>query len=277
MKVRNYRSVAVGVSVAALLSMSSQAMAGGYDKSWYAGLGAGWAWADDLAYTTSDADEAPAIYGKIGKPVFNNNWRAELDLSYRDHDVGGGAPATSVNGDATVTALMVNLIRDLNVELPAGITPYIGAGIGGAQVAADGTGPVYTVDEEEIVAAGQLLAGLNVPVTETVFLDLGYKYFDTLGADVSNGVASPEESFGAHSANIGLRWVFGAAEEPAPVAPPPPPVEEPKEALFKIYFPFDESRLTAEAQETVSRDRFSVQRRTSGQDRRTRQHRYIRF
>ena len=219
-------------------------------RAGYAGLGAGWAWPGDLSYTTSDADEAPIVYGKVGTWTANK-WRAELELSYREHDIEGGTAATSLGGDATVTALMFNMLYDLNVdsELYAGIKPYIGAGAGGAMVATDGTGPLYTVDEEETVFAGQLLAGLNVPITDSVVMDVGYRYFDTLGADISNGIATTEESFSAHTATLGLRWVFGASEPPPP--PAPEPVPEPKEALFKIYFPFDDSNLTSEAQETV--------------------------
>jgi outer membrane protein OmpA-like peptidoglycan-associated protein len=262
MKLRNYKSVALGVSAAALLSMSGQAMAQGYDDTWYAGVGGGWAMSDDVVMTSEDPDDGWFAYGKVGTWTSPNRWRAELELSYREHDFGGVGPnaggviaviPSTINGDFSVTALMFNMLYDFSMN---GVSPYVGAGAGGAIVEVAGSttpATAYVIDEQETVLAGQLMAGLNFNVSENVVFDVGYRYFDTLGADISNGFATREESFAAHIVTAGLRFTFGAPAEPEYVAPPPPPpVAEPKEATFKIYFPFDESRLTSEAQSTVS-------------------------
>ena len=262
MKLRNYKAVALGVSAAALLSMSGQAMAQSYDDSWYLGLGGGWAMSDEVVMTTEDPDDGWLLYGEVGTWT-SSNWRVELELSHREHDFGGTTPiiagvavapsTAAINGDFSVTALMFNMMRDFSMN---GVSPYVGAGAGAAWIDATGsTSPAssYVVAEEEAVVAGQFLVGLNFDVAENATFDIGYRYFDTLGVDISNGFATREEDFAAHIVTAGLRFTFGAQEpEPPAPPPPPPPPPEPKEAIFKIYFPFDESGLTSDAQSIVT-------------------------
>ena len=232
-----------------------------YDPSWYAAIGGGLAIPGDVDFIDDDLDNGPFVYGAIGKWTRHNNLRAELELSYRQHDFGsfvgieGGPPVLAVSGDVDVTALMINLLydfRSLETEQRA-IHPYIGVGIGGAQVdvSGSGSGTPWSVDENEIVGAAQLMAGISGELRPNMRLDVGYRYFDTLGVDVNNGTTITDESFNAHILYAGLRFHFGAA---TPVEPPPPPVEPPalKEVSYKIYFPFDEYYLTDEAKDIVN-------------------------
>ena len=64
------------------------------------------------------------------------------------------------------------------------LVPYIGAGVGGADVVfdtdsfSDGVTTV-TGSENDVVIAGKILAGLRFRLSQNMLLDVGYKYFAT--------------------------------------------------------------------------------------------------
>ena len=143
----------------------------------------------------------------------------------------------------------------------------------------------------DTVPAYQFLAGLAWALSDRLSLDLTYRYlgaekakFDGIVAplsahdmtpglaDTGTGWQQPGEfsgKFNDQTVSVGLRWAFGSEAPPppppveapppppppvdvpvaAPPPPPPPPTYEARE--FIVYFEFDKSDLTSDAQAVV--------------------------
>lgn len=143
----------------------------------------------------------------------------------------------------------------------------------------------------DTVPAAQFLAGMAWALSDRLSLDVTYRYmasgkatFESIltplsayamtpGPETGEGWQQPGDFDGAfnnQTLTVGLRWSFGApmAPPPAPVIdtpveappPPPPPPPAPPPApvatfdarTFIVYFEFDKSDLTADAQAVVS-------------------------
>jgi len=197
----------------------------------------------------------------------------------------GVTPATGAcsqpEGELTSASLMMNVIYDFGDETWA-LRPFIGLGAGANRVNTEALGTLATartvgfgVDDSSTKLAAQGIAGLAWAISNRANLDLTYRYiasnmeFDTFtstaATDQGNYVGRYE---GVHTLTLGLRYAFGA--EPAPVAPPPPPYVPPPVVAppprpvtpppppapvarqFIVYFDWDRSDLTAEAQSVVT-------------------------
>lgn len=124
--------------------------------------------------------------------------RGEVELSYRTNDadkISAGAFSESVSGDVSSLAVMGNLLVDLPVS--ESVRPFLGAGIGLANVDADG-------DEDDTVFAYQAIIGLGFPLTYVTTLDLQYRYFATEDPNF-NGI---EAEYQTHNFFAGLRFDF---------------------------------------------------------------------
>ena len=198
---------------------------------------------------------------------FGGGLRTELELGYRENDADSvsGTDAGAVSGDVTALSAMANVAFDFNFGR---VTPYVGAGIGLANIDADTTLGATVIDDDDTVFAYQGLAGVAFGVTERVKLTLDYRFLNTEEFDVTtNGGTSVDGNYRDHSVMVGLRFSFGAPPPPPPPpAPaaqaqpaPPPPAPEPAPAPapvvpqnFLVFFDWDRSNLTPEALEIVS-------------------------
>lgn len=99
------------------------------------------------------------------------NVRLEGEIGYRANDLKsfGG---TGVGGEVTSLAFMANGYYDIPVQ--SALIPYIGAGIGLADVEMDGLR-----NDSDTVLAFQLMAGGAIPVSPTVALTAEYRLFGT--------------------------------------------------------------------------------------------------
>ena len=152
-------------------------------------------------------------------------------------------------------------------------TPYIGGGIGVADIDHDiiGTNAPNSIGygPNKRTFAYQGIAGVAVELAENLALDLSYRYFGTTKENVdgtlNGGPASFAVGYASHSFFGGLRWNFGPS---APAAPqykdcwdgssvpvsaqcPPQLVEDATADLdpinFTVYFDYDKSNLTSQA------------------------------
>lgn len=198
---------------------------------------------------------------------FNNWFRADVTAEYRTAtnfhgtdsysfpceyaafgSCAGGFPnkVTRNNfyqGSLSSTVVLANGYVDLGTWY--GLTPYIGAGVGGAfnkvRNARDfdpsefGGGGQFD-DKSKTSFAWALHAGLGYQINERLKLDIGYRYLHI--GDVSTGSlrcfsAQPNAgcdgagaSYGAlkfkgvesHDVKLGMRWMLQAPEAPQPVA-----------------------------------------------------------
>lgn len=133
----------------------------------------------------------PASEGPMG------NMRFEAEFLHQDSGIdtftpSGGASAAS-SGNIVSNAYMLNAFYDFPVN--SVLTPYVGAGIGTANVTLDNAG----TDEDDQAFAYQFLVGVGytpstIPMTQ---FSLGYRYFATSKpsytiGDVENSVQNLE-------------------------------------------------------------------------------------
>ena len=139
-------------------------------------------------------------------------FRVEGEISYQANDVDsisisglGSAPA---NGDVSALTFLVNGYYDFATGGP--LTPYITAGLGFSNVEADSGG----VSEDDNLFTYQLGVGVGYAISETVTLDLRYRYlgfedFESSGYDPDFAANYTEKvEISSHNITAGLRFAF---------------------------------------------------------------------
>lgn len=138
--------------------------------------------------------------------------RFDLDGSYRANDVDelkvNGTKAASIDGALEIKALMLNAYYDF--ESSSRVVPYLGAGIGIAEVSLDGfdANGIELVDGSDTVLAGQLAAGLRMPLSATTQLDVGYRFMMTDTAEFSSPAGRVEADVRSHVLLVGIQFKF---------------------------------------------------------------------
>ena len=165
-------------------------------------------------------DPGVRVSGALGYDF--GKFRAEGEISYRlnDTDEGtiGGIPGSGpVNGDVAALSVMANGYYD--IEMGNSLTPYIGVGIGFANLWADITAPnvstLQLIDDSAIVFAYQFIAGLSFNLTNSpASITFDYRYFGTSDPNFDTGPAfiaglpDFESEYSNHSFNIGVMYRF---------------------------------------------------------------------
>ena len=147
-----------------------------------------------------DADFSAS--GVVGSDIGPSS-RAELELGYRMTSLNklklSAADPGPTDRDVRTISLTGNIYYDfLDDQL---LRPFVGVGFGGANISAD-DGAVAKGNEN--VFAYQLAAGGSFATSETVSLDLQYRYFGTQDLDLSRF----KREFDTHSLFFGLRLAF---------------------------------------------------------------------
>ena len=212
-------------------------------------------------------DEGPVGSIAIGTTL-GGNLRGELELSHREVDVDSVSGAPGSTGDLAGTALLFNGFYDFNTG--SNFTPYLGAGVGLMRLDVDGAAPFAgaSINDDEWVVAAQAIAGLGYRLSDRLGLFTDYRFLHTGEADLTTSAGTAVDTdYSEHRVMVGLRWSFNgpkpvAQAEPAPVAapaPPPPPQAQPAppppapvvNRNFLVFFDFDRSNLTEDAQAIV--------------------------
>ncbi len=195
--------------------------------------------------------------------------RIEFELGYRESDVDS-VDGLAGSGDVNALSAMGNVLYDFDLGGP--ITPFLGVGVGAAQVDFGGVAPVGggSIGDDDTVFAYQGIAGVAYDISDQFKLTLDYRYFAAPNVDVTtNTGVNIDTDYRSQSIMVGLRFSFGApppAPAPAPVAeaapaPPPPPPAPKVEAPppppqlprnFLVFFDWDRSNLSPEALEIVA-------------------------
>ncbi len=147
-------------------------------------------------------DDGFAITGAVGYTL-GYAARVELEMGYRANDVDkitlDGYGSGSIDGDMTTISLMGNAYYDF--ASVGRFTPFIGAGIGLANIEAEFD---LAGNEDDTVFAYQLAAGGSFAVSENLNIDLQYRYFGTENPDF-DGL---EAEYNTHNLIFGLRFNF---------------------------------------------------------------------
>ncbi len=157
---------------------------------------------------------------------FNNYFRADITGDYlgpqktmeTDYDSYG---ALSVKSNLRRFDGLVNGYFDLGTW--AGLTPYIGAGVGFAGVRLDGsyeaTGPGYGYEYSKISGkttydlAWAAMAGLTYNLSQNLLIDVGYRYLDLGTYKIPRFAQSPfneglKTDLTSHQVRLGLRYMI---------------------------------------------------------------------
>ena len=254
--------------LAALTLMVPLAAKADSNAGWYMGAGG-------LATFQSEAHSK--VGGATDKILFEPGWglegsggyawdngvRMEGELAYRRSAVDKitGTGATSASGSIRNLSLMDNAFYDFHNSTR--FTPYVGAGIGGSFVDAQNVATVNTrtLDQNRLAFAYQGIAGVQADIDKHWSITADYRYFRTLAPDFKTNLGDHATTENAsHNIMIGVRYSFGAPEQPAPlppvanVTPPamsPPKAEQPAVPAvsqnYVVFFDFDKTAITPEA------------------------------
>jgi len=254
--------ILAGVSAIALLSAApahGQDLLG-IDTSghWYIQGGGGLNWALDQDFTFGGATETAEyelgwLAGGAAGYAWNNGFRTEFEATYRSNELD--APSGRLtDGSVDSIGLMFNILYD--IDTGSAITPYLGGGVGAGYVDYDYTaGPIGSYQDDTWGVALQGIAGVSYAVTDNVDVFADYRYFTVLDSDVSGTIGpnalpiSVDDDYAAHSVFFGARYHF---LPPPPPPPAPTPVEEPPppppaQDRFIVFFDWDRSNLTPQA------------------------------
>lgn len=188
-------------AIALAISPVSSALAAAADTPLYASLSLFSVFSDDQDMDLNgskiadiDLDTGIGFSGALGYQF--SNFRAEMELAYRDNDVTiTSSPVNNIGGNLDSLALMLNGYYD--VKTHSRITPYIGAGVG-----------MVDVDGIDTVFAYQGMVGASYSLNPTNDVFLGYRYFgaDTVEDNVSTGKVGFD--YDSHNIELGYRLHF---------------------------------------------------------------------
>lgn len=173
-----------------------------YFNPWYIGARGGAAFTNDTDFdalgTGVDSVYATGTYfsGLIGYDFSSlggqPGFRGELELGYLQNDIDahdvnglGGFSGNNAFGSAAAVVGLASLYYDL--PFSPGITPFLGGGIGFADVSFSDQGvtPLGTVmDDSATGFAWHLTSGLDFQLAERTSLELGYRYLAIQGIDL---------------------------------------------------------------------------------------------
>ena len=191
------------------------------------------------------------IFG-LGVGYRVNNWfRADVTGEYRGNSqfygtdqitFPGGVGTDTYHATKNEWVVLANAYVDLGTWWC--LTPYIGAGIGGARVNIIGfrddgfnnvgglsVSTAYAADASKFNFAWALHAGITYKVTQSMSIDLGYRYLD-MGNGMTGATRAFDNSFvnggpftfnhiSSHDLKLGVRWMLEPAPAPQPVSLPP--------------------------------------------------------
>ena len=227
--ITNFKKTALTTIIMGLTAVSMSSFAQAEDTGWYLGAQLSGVEVDDSDLEVENGSAAGGTIGPgkhqisidsgagisfIGGYDMPGLLRFELELKHNQNDVSeteleGGATLTPdpLEGEeANATFLLGGVYLDFMRDEP--LSPYIGLGIGGADVDT----------AEDVVAAGQFAAGFAWAVSDAVKVDFGYRYMTTEDGDVevdNQPNADVTTSYEAQSINVGVRYHLGAASRTA--------------------------------------------------------------
>ena len=207
---------------------------------------------------------------------FGNGLRLELEGSWRQNDVdsitrAGVGNLRSPSGTVNQYGVMFNALYDFVL---GPVVPYVGAGIGyqfadydnvGTRATGAGGTALFNFGGTEGTFAYQAIVGAAFPIQSVPGLALTgeYRFMGTASVDVNgranacvgaaavNGCEraaatwSPEQY--NHSILFGVRYNFGRAAAPAPVAAAAPAPAR----TFLVFFDWNRADLTARARQII--------------------------
>lgn len=203
MNLRGIRSALLVVIATILMTSSVQASEG-----WYMNGTVGATLLSDSKISLSDGTTLDANFdlgynlrGAIGYGF--EMYRLEVEIGWWANGFNRiQGVTTDPGGDMTSLSLLFNSYFDFSNQSPW--TPYIGLGIGLANVSVDGLTFPGVQDDTSAVFAYQLSAGIGFDISENVVLDLSYRYYATQDAAINDA----DFPYATNSFSLGVRFAL---------------------------------------------------------------------
>ena len=230
---------------------------------WYLSVAAGANWISDgkFDYKSSGVvtsansaqwDTGYAVAAAIGYD-FGDHWRAEFEVTYRRNNADNICNSTAVctaSWSVWELSQMVNVLYDF--RLGGNWSAAVGAGVGGNLVTLKPKfgGP----SGDDYVFAGQLIAQLGYQLSDRwqLYADYHFMVMEDPEPDTPSVGGSVDLEKNEHTLMIGLRFDL-QSDRAAPSEPDRPRPTEPRPPKqFIVFFGFNKSNLSAEAQRVVS-------------------------
>lgn len=221
-KVINIRSaILVGTSLA--IATSAQA-----DEGFYVSADIGYNFAEDQDSTGPsrnveiEFDEDFFYTGAVGYSFADSEHgrpSIELEAAYRENDVDSlnfNNAVQSPVGDQSVFSVLVNGKWHFT-QFSDAVIPFVGAGVGFAEIDSSVRyGPAATINDDDTVFAYQLLAGVEVPITEQLSIVGTGRYFDLaqdpeltrFGGPAPVGNVELDSEYSSFGLSVGLKYAF---------------------------------------------------------------------
>jgi opacity protein-like surface antigen len=187
------RAGSVVASGTLLIALSGPAFAdgaAGATSPWYGTLFAGAGWPSDYG-PGLDGGTAFVVGGAIGFN-FGDNLRGELEVSNIGDTVDCTGKCLVNEADVDVLSILGNVWLDLPID--GTVTPYIGAGVGYADISLDFGAFGEISDWDFVYQAG---AGVRAEIAQGAYLDFGYRFRVLDDAD-----------YDAHIGQVGLTFAL---------------------------------------------------------------------
>lgn len=261
-----------GLAALAMLALAAPAHADTV-PGWYLAPGA-------VLHMPMDADSKKSANGVTDKVKFDNGWgilgavgyawpsgiRLEEELSFMRANVDR-INGNSGSGRVNDLGIMTNLLYDF--QTGTRWTPYVGGGLGINATSVDHIGNLTgggQVNDSGAEFAYQGIVGTAYELADHWSATVDYRYIGTTSPRLkvtTGGTAELENS--SHNVVIGLRYTMHAPQPaPAPLqeveaTPPLPqpaparaPVVEPVPQSYMVFFDFDRSIITPEAERIIA-------------------------
>ncbi|MEH3124791.1 MULTISPECIES: outer membrane protein [Rhizobium/Agrobacterium group] len=186
---------------------------------------------EDVSFTSTSQKDSVLFGAGVGYQI-NNYLRTDLTVDYLSKSkFRGSAPSLESHTSLQAFGLMANAYVDLGTY--GRVTPYLGAGIGGAHVKWD----TFKTDSGccEFDGKGSwrfayaLMAGASVDVTCDFKADIGYRFRQIGQGEMFglNGAAGPGRDKGltSHEIRLGGRYVFNGCDTAQYMPPADIPVQ----------------------------------------------------
>ena len=143
----------------------------------------------------------------------NERLRSEFEFAYRSNEAPlGDFTATvipeAISGEVQVYSIMKNFIIDIETQSDI-VTPYVGIGIGYANVDVDFNRNSGVQLENESSFAWQPIGGVSIKLTQRANYYVEYRYFSTTDLELTQfGVVQENSTYNAHNLFMGMRFEF---------------------------------------------------------------------
>ncbi|TWU18192.1 outer membrane protein [Allorhodopirellula heiligendammensis] len=181
----------------------------------YVSLFGGWSFLHDYnsdifpGGVTSTFSDGWAIGGAVGRR-FGHGLRGELEAGFRSNtadQVFAGGGAFDHSGHVFAYTAMANMYYDISALEIAGVTPYIGGGIGVAAFDADISTPLGPSDVHDAAFAYQGIAGAAKRINRNIDLFAEYRYLGNTDVTVDiNGASAAQARPEYENVFFGVRF-----------------------------------------------------------------------